>query len=330
MTNNPLNWGGATALVDAAQTILIVTHVKPDGDAIGSMLGLGNALRERGKKVDAAVDGGVPDFAAFLPNAGTVAGKLESGQWDLMISVDVSDEDRYGQVGAYGRGHSGKLINIDHHPTNPLFGEAALVDATAVSTTEVIYEWLLKLGHPISKDVAVPLLTGLVTDTLSFRTSNVKPSTLGIAQQLMAAGASLTEINARTLDSKPYNVVKLWRETLPSMELNGQVISACIRQEDIKNAGVSELANSGGLVQLLINVNEAMIAVLFKELADGRIELSMRSKPGYDVASVALEIGGGGHKQAAGATIDGPLEVAKARVLPLLQQAAERGILNIV
>lgn len=327
--NNPLNWIGAGQLLNSAKTILVVTHVKPDGDALGSLLGLTQALREQGKTVDAAVDGGVPEFAAFLTESNTVLDKLNSGAWDLMISVDASDEERYGTTGAYGRTHSKALLNIDHHPTNPLFGEATLVDTDAVSTTEVIYEWLLRLGYPISKPVAVALLTGLVTDTLSFSTSNVKPATLGIAQQLMIAGASLSEINARTLDSRPYAVIKLWGETLPSVELDGLVISATIRQADLQRAGLREVTNSGGLVQLLINVNEAMIAVLFKEQPDGRVEMSMRSKPGYDVAGVALALGGGGHKQAAGATIVGPLDDARARVLPMLQEAAQQGQPNL-
>lgn len=330
MTNNALNWAEATRLLNSAKTILIVTHVKPDGDALGSLLGLTCVLREQGKTVDAAVEGGIPEFATFLPESNTVMDRLNSGSWELMISVDASDEERYGVTGAYGRANSKSLINIDHHPTNPLFGEATLVDAGAVSTTEIIYEWLFQLGWPISKPVAVALLTGLVTDTLSFSTSNVKPSTLEIAQQLMVAGASLNEINARTLDSTPYAVIKLWGETLPSVELDGLVISANILQSDLQRAGLREVTNSGGLVQLLINVNEAMIAVLFKEQPDGRVEMSMRSKPGYDVSGVALALGGGGHKQAAGATIPGPLDEARARVLPMLQEAAHQGKLQLV
>ncbi len=323
------NWNDATLAVDSAESILIVTHVQPDGDAYGSMLGLANALRERGRNVDMAVDGGVVEFARFLPGTETIKSKLKSGRWDLMISVDASDEERTGHVGTYGRAHSNRVINLDHHATNTLFGDIHLIKPQATSAAEVVYEWLMAMNQPISTAAAMPLLTGLVTDTLGFRTSNVKPSTLAIAMRLMEAGASLTEVTARTLDSKSFNTIRLWKSALSSLELHGQVVEATITQADLKAADLSDMTD-GGLVGLLNSINEAMIAVVFKELPDGRVELSMRSKPGYDVSQVAFNVGGGGHKQAAGATIAGPLEAARERVLALLQEAVTQGTLTIV
>src|SRR5512145_989397 len=120
-------WLAAAAAVEAASSILVVTHVSPDGDAIGSLLGLTLALRERGKKVTASVDDGVPDFLKHLPEAETVQGKLKHGRWDLMISVDASDEERTGVSGAFGRARSQQVINLDHHPTNTAFGDIFLV-----------------------------------------------------------------------------------------------------------------------------------------------------------------------------------------------------------
>lgn len=327
-TINNIQWAEATQAVDAANSILIVTHISPDGDAIGSLLGLANALRERGKKIDTAVDDGVPYFLEFLPGSKTVQTELTGGQWDLMVSVDASDEARTGKVGAYGRANSGRVINLDHHPTNTYFGDIFLVKPDAVSATQIIFEWLTYMAQPISQATAAPLLTGLVTDTLGFRTSNVRSDTLLTATQLVEAGASLTEITARTLDSKPYSSILLWREALKSVALNGQVIEATVTQENLKKAHIFDVTD-GGLVQLLIVVDEAMIAVVYKELTDGRVEISLRSKPGYDVASVAFRLGGGGHKQASGATIDGPLEAARARVMPMLQEAARAGKLVI-
>lgn len=319
-------WARATEVVSAAQKILIVTHISPDGDAVGSLLGLGNALLEKGYKVTCAVDGGVPGFLRFLPGAATVQEELQSGDWDVMISVDSSDEERTGQVGAYGRAHSRIVVNLDHHATNTFFGDVFLVMPQAVSATEVIYHWLTSMGAPLSDAVAIPLLTGLVTDTLGFRTTSVTASTLEIAMRLMAAGAPLAEITARTLDSKPYRVVELWKNTLPSAVLHDGIIEAIVSQADLQRAGLDEVTD-GGLVGFLIRVNEARVAVVFKELADGRVEISMRSKPGYDVAQVAFSLGGGGHVQAAGATIDGPLEAARARVIGLLQQMVAAGAL---
>ncbi|MEO0562304.1 MAG: bifunctional oligoribonuclease/PAP phosphatase NrnA, partial [Chloroflexota bacterium] len=303
-------------------------HVNPDGDAIGSMMALTNALRERGKHVDAAVDDGVPSYLSYIDGSDTIYPKLTSEKWDLMISVDSSDEERTGTVGAYGREHVTQVINLDHHVTNTFFGDAHLVKVDAVSATEVVYLWLKHMEVELTKSVATPLLTGLVTDTMGFRTSNVLPETFGIAQDLMHAGASITEVTARTLDSKPYHAIRLWSQVLQSVSLDGQVISVNITQSDLKTVGLKDISDSG-LVGLLNQVNEAMIAVIFMELEDGKVKLSLRSKRGYDVGSVAMGLGGGGHTQASGATIDGSLDAARERVLPLLQAAAEDGELII-
>lgn len=330
MTNpiSAIDWNGATAAVEAAQKIVVVTHVSPDGDAIGSLLGVTNALRARGKKVDAVVDGGVPDFLQFMPGSGTVRSALNGEAWDLMISVDASDEPRTGEAGAYARARAARVINLDHHATNTGFGHHHLVDAEAASATEVVYNWLRHMGQSLTRDIAVPLLVGLATDTIGFRTSNVRAETLEIVVELMRAGASLTEITARTLDSKSYKTILLWKNAFGTVTMQGDVITGAVARADWDAAHFRE-ATDGGLVQVLITVNEAMIAVVFKELADGRVEISMRSKPGYNVADIAFSLGGGGHVQASGATIDGPLEAAQARVLPLAQAAARAGKLRI-
>ncbi|MBE2268747.1 MAG: bifunctional oligoribonuclease/PAP phosphatase NrnA [Anaerolinea sp.] len=324
-----INWTNATETVDAAQTLLLVTHLNPDGDAIGSLLGLGNALRERGKTPLLAVDGGVPGFLRFLPGSDTVVGDLTVGEWDVMISLDSSDEPRSGKVGEFGRAHSKTVINVDHHPTNTRFGQVHVVMPEAVSTTEIVFRWLGEMSQPVTLAAAIPLLTGLVTDTNGFRTSNVRSSTLEIAQRLMEAGASLTEVTARTLGSKPYQTIQLWKYVLPSVELDAGVIQATIRREDCVKVN-SDDPSSGGLVEFLLTANEAMVSAVFKELEDGRVELSFRCKPGYDVATLALSLGGGGHKQASGATIAGNVEQAKLRVLPLLRQVVAQGTLTIV
>jgi phosphoesterase RecJ-like protein len=325
MTMTILNWTEATEAVDTAKSILLATHVNPDGDAIGSLLGAANALRARGCAVTTlVVDKGVPAYLRFLPGADGIQAHLDSGEWELMISLDSSDEERTGEAGIYGRAHSQRNINIDHHPTNTKYGQLFLWEPTAVSTTQIVQEWLEHMGQPLTREIALPLLTGLVTDTQGFRTSNVRPDTLGYAQKLMQAGASLTEVTQRTLASTPYQNIQLWRYVLPSVELNDGVISAVITQENVRQAKLPDVTD-GGLVEFLVTANEAMISVVFKELADGRVEVGFRCKPGYDVASVALSLGGGGHKQASGATVAGPLEAARARVMPLLHAAYAQG-----
>ncbi|MDZ4769016.1 MAG: bifunctional oligoribonuclease/PAP phosphatase NrnA [Chloroflexota bacterium] len=311
----------ATAAVDAAVTILLVTHLHPDGDAIGSLLGLAHALRARGKdRIVCAVDAGVPDYLAFIPAAATVLPGISaaSGTFDLMISLDSSDEERTGAVGAYGRANSRQVINLDHHMTNTGFGNLHLVMASAVSATEVVMHWLDAMGQMIPTDSATALLTGLITDTIGFRVSSVTAATLGLAQRLMDAGAPLNLIMARTLGSKKYAVMQLWSRVMPAMILEDRIISAVVTLADIAAIGLPDMTD-GGLVEFLVTANEAQIAVVFKEKADGKVEVGLRCKPGYDVGSVALALGGGGHKQASGATFDGTLAAARERVLPLLR-----------
>lgn len=323
-----LQWNEATEAIENARSIVVVTHIRPDGDAIGSALGLANALEAMDKQVTVAVDDGVPGFLQFLPGADRMKSSLADGEWDVMISADSSDEERTGDCGIYARAHSKTVINLDHHATNTRFGDIHLVDSAAVSACEIVFNWWAHIGLTLTRDVAVPILTGMVTDTLGFRVSSVTDRTLEIAQKLMAAGASLRAITARTLDSMPYATLELWKRALPSVQLHGQVISAVISQADLNGAGVDEVVD-GSLVSLLNQVDESVIAVVFKEQPENEVRLSMRCKLGYDVSEVAYAIGGGGHKQASGATFHGTVDEAQAKVLPLLQEAAAKGSLQL-
>ncbi len=322
-------WTEALAMLDAAQTVLIVTHPKPDGDAIGSLLGLGNQIRKLGKQVTCAVDEGVPPYLKFIPGSETVVSTLVAGDWDLLIMTDIADSTRGGKVGEYGLQHCKRVLNIDHHPTNPLFGDLAMVFPTAVSAAEVVYNWWDATAQSYEKEVAVPLLVGMVTDTQGFRTSNTNPRTLEIAMHLMERGASLTEITARALESKTALEFELWKMMLPSAALEGKVAYATVTLEQAAKVGMNDTTDAG-LVQFLVNIEEAMIAVIFKERPQGQVTLSMRAKHGYNVAEVATQFGGGGHIQAAGATLDGTLDNIKAKVMPLLAEAVRKGKLDIV
>ncbi|MEO1439137.1 MAG: bifunctional oligoribonuclease/PAP phosphatase NrnA [Chloroflexota bacterium] len=325
MTTSRLEWEKAAQAITDARSILIVTHVDPDGDAIGSMLGLGHAITAMGKQVQMAVDDGVPGFLSWLPGTDAVYPKLTIGEWDLMIATDASDEERSGKVGAYGREHAKQVINVDHHATNLFFGDIFLVMVEAVSATEVVYRLLDHMNIPVdSRDVALPLLTGLVTDTMGFRVSSVTSETMQIAYKLMETGISLYEVMARTLESKPYSAMQLWARVLPSIELEEAVVSLNIRREDFASIRMKDPSDAG-LVSLINQIDEAMIAIIFTELEGDRVKLSMRSKKGYDVSSVAKSLGGGGHTQAAGATVDGTLAEVRERVLRLLKQAVEDG-----
>ena len=303
---------------------LIVAHVAPDGDAIGSLLGLALPLRGLGKRVTAAVDDGVPPDLRFIPGSDTVLSKLDSGQFDLLITVDSSDLERIGQVGAFGMARSRRCVNLDHHPTNTRFGDIHLVAPEAVAAVQIVYDLLARMNIELGPDVALALLTGLVTDTQGFRISATNSRTLAIAQDLMQRGAPLAEIMAKTLNSRSFAEVALWRRVLPSVKLEAGLIFATIRQSDIRGAGMRKMSD-GGLVSYLVNVKQAKVSVVFKELPERLVEVAFRAKPGYDVASLALGLGGGGHTLASGCTLSGSLDEARERVLPLARQVIAEG-----
>jgi bifunctional oligoribonuclease and PAP phosphatase NrnA len=330
MSDKTPDWQQASAALRDADSVLIVTHLNPDGDAIGSALGLANAIRHMGKTVTVADDDGVPDYLQWLPHSTTVVTEIDAEtSFDLCISTDASDAERTGKVGAIGQANSTTVINLDHHATNTYFGDVHLVDAGAVAATEIVFDWWEYMAIDWQAEIAVPLLTGLVTDTIGFRTSSVTSRTLGIAQSLMEYGASLTEITARVLDSRSYQEMALWKRIMATMALDGQVIHAEARLEDMEAVNM-DAPSTAGFVGFLRSTKEAMIAVTFMETGDGEIRISMRAKPGYDVSEVAFALGGGGHVQAAGAGVAGTLEDVKAKVLPMLQEAARKGKLTIV
>ncbi len=324
-TSMTMDWNKAAALVSGAQNVLVVTHVAPDGDAIGSLMGLVNALREQGKTVIAAVDEGVPSDLLFVPGADSVLPALDGVAVDLVIAVDCGDESRMGQVGQVGKRSGAPLINLDHHRTNTLFGDANLVDVMTCAAAEGVLDWLDHMGVGISPAVATCLLTGIVTDTLCFRTDTVTSATFGKVQRLMSFGAPLTEIVQRTVSHISYAGLRLWSQVMPTLQLDHHVIWATITRGMYEASGYTG-SDDAGLVSTLVMADEAYISIVFREKPDGAIEIGMRAVPGFDTSDVAVALGGGGHKLASGATVRGEtLETLVPRVVAMLCDAVDAG-----
>jgi phosphoesterase RecJ-like protein len=321
-----LEFDRAAELLQAAQTIIIVTHVRPDGDAIGSLCGLGLALREMGKRVTLAVDDGVNDYLSFVPGSETVQANLYSPQADLVISCDASDLERTGEVGATAFGLAVPKLVIDHHATNTLFGDVHLVHSDYVSTTEAIYHLLRHLGrYPFSLPVATALMVGFMTDTISFRVGPVTSTTLQQVADLMEMGVNLRHVIERMLIRLEPGQLQLMGQGLAHAEVQGHVIWASLRLEDLRAFGLGT-GEKPELSTELLRDKRAYIACFFLETEEGDIRLSFRAKPGFDVGSIAFGLGGGGHTLAAGATIrQSSIEAAIAQVIPLLQAEAQRG-----
>jgi phosphoesterase RecJ-like protein len=209
-------------------------------------------------------------------------------------------------------------INIDHHMTNLNFGAVNLVQAERASTAEILLQLIDALDVQLDEPTAICLLAGMVTDTQGFTTANVTPATLEAASRLVAAGADLAYIANMAYSRRSLPALRLWGIGLANMRLEEGILWTTLSRAARCAEGLDEVTDRG-LSSLLISADEANIAAVLQEKPDGRIEISLRARPGYDVASVALALGGGGHLLAAGATIDGPLDEAVKLVIGMLK-----------
>ena len=298
----------AKQLLDAAARIAVVAHERPDGDAVGSMLGLCLSLRERGKQTHAVLAGGLPGRFAFLPGADKVERRIPEGE-TLVVTVDAADLDRIGfpEVREVD-------INFDHHPSNTRFAAVNLVDPQAAATTSLIYHLAPELGLPITPAVAANLLTGLLTDTIGFRTPNVTADTLRLAADLVDAGADLEDAYRKGLVERSFLAVRYWGQGLSKLERQGELVWASLSLADRKSVGYPG-PDDADLIELLTAIREAQVSVVFVEQSENQVKVSWRGRPGVDVARLAAQFGGGGHTLAAGAIIKGGLQPVMDQVL---------------
>lgn len=306
-----------TTLKNAA-TVFIAAHIQPDGDTIGSQLALAHALRELGKQVTLSLDDKVPDNLNFLKGIKEIAPR-EPGDQDIFIYVDGSDSKRYGK--ALNREKSGArpVILIDHHVTNEPFGDLNLVDIHAASTAEIVYDLICALEVPITQTIAQALLTGIITDTMGFRTGATTPETLEKATELIRARASIPEIIDRVYNRRSYASLRALGYAIEHSKLENHVLWTAVDFKTLKQLGLNGNGTSGIVTQLL-TVADARIAFILTEKPDGNIDLSLRSRADVDISGVAKRLGGGGHKQAAGALLPPPFSTAAQRVLDEIQQ----------
>ncbi len=300
-------------MILGANRILVVCHVSPDGDAIGALLAMGHILRALGKQVTLACADPVPKEYRYMPGADEVVQRPE-GDFDLIVSLDSSDLPRLGDAYDAARFGHVPILNIDHHITNLNFGTVNWVEPDSASTCQLVLRLADGLGVAITPDIATCLLSGIVMDTRGFTTPNTDLLALRAAERLVAAGANLSDVARRILVQRSFAMAKLWGEALSQARLEDGIVwaslpAALMAQSDASANGLS------GLVAFLAGVEEARVAVLFRERNDGRVEVSLRSVPGVDVSGIALAMGGGGHPQAAGFTLAEPLADVETKTL---------------
>lgn len=308
--------------LDGANKIVAITHVSPDGDAISSLVAMGLALQQLDKQVTLVVDDGLPDRFRYLPLSNQVQTEPD-GDYDLIIALDAGDSQRLGKAFADLSQPRPSIINIDHHITNSYYGDINLVVPDASATVEILFNLFPELGIEITPDLATALLSGLVTDTLGFRTANVSSDTLRTAKALVDVGADLFSVTAKALTLKPFSTLLMWQKGLNNVQLEEGVIWTSISYQERLETGYED-TSSFGLGNLLAEVKEAVMSAVFLESANGRVKVGFRCRPPFNVSQLAKNLGGGGHHLAAGCTLDGPLEEVVLMVVKRSKESIRR------
>ncbi|MEX0787397.1 MAG: bifunctional oligoribonuclease/PAP phosphatase NrnA [Anaerolineales bacterium] len=305
-------------ILDSGRQVVVLSHEHPDGDAIGSMLGLTLGLQAAGLTAVPVLAEGMPGRFRFLPGADQVKKTLPQVP-SVLVAVDCADVRRVTSA------HAGAPLpridlNIDHHPTNTLFGRWNWVDEKAAATSQILAELLPAWGLTIDRDVATNLMAGIVTDTLGFRTESVTPELLHTAARLIEFGVPLTDVYQRTLMGRSVEAVRYWGRALIRIQREGPLLWTALTAQDRRDSGYAG-ADDADLINLLTTIQDASLVILFVEHDPSRTKVSWRARPGLNVAELASSFGGGGHELASGATLDGGLEDVQLQVLASARRA---------
>ena len=298
--------------IRASDEWLIVTHERPDGDAIGSALAMACILESLKKSWVLALSEPMPSRFRFLPLSENAV-IVDSGyprKFDRVIAVDCADTKRFEPV-AFCIGDDAVMVNIDHHQTNPGFGVAALVDETAAATCELIFHVAKSLDVAITRDLATCLYTGILTDTAGFVQPNTTRSVHLITAELLTSGVRPYDVAEPALESRTWEQMHLLQMALANLAVSadGQYAALYVTRGMLEGAGATD-DDVEGLVSFARSIDTVEVGLLFRETQDGKVKVSLRSKRRVDVSQIAQQFGGGGHVRAAGCVIDADLNRA--------------------
>ena len=305
------------AVLRSQQTFAVLSHVRPDGDALGSQLGLGLSLSKLGKKVMVRNEDGLLEKYSFLPGGEFLQTPLSEAQdFDVAIALDTATQSRLGTSTELVR--SAKTwINIDHHPSNPGYGDLVYIDATAPATGQILFELITSQGLPMDTAIAENLFVAISTDTGSFQYPNTTARTFEIGAALVGCGVDVGRVSQLLYESYPRRRTELLRELLGTMrfEAGGKIAAFSLSLKVAADLGAKPEDNEG-LIDHIRAIQGVIVAIFFEELADGKVRVSMRSKSEeVDVGAICQKFGGGGHKLAAGTRVRGTLPEAEEKVL---------------
>jgi phosphoesterase RecJ-like protein len=295
----------------------VLSHIRPDGDALGSQLALALSLQQLGKKVRVWNEDGMLEKYSFLPRADLLTKPPHAAEdVDVAIALDTAIQNRLGT--AFTAVRSAKIwINIDHHLSNPGYGDLVHVDPTAPATGQIIFDLIKSQGFPFDREIAENLYAAISTDTGSFQYPKTSARTFEVAAELVCTGINVGQLSQQLYENYPRRRVELLRELLRTMrfERDGGVASFSLALKTAAELQVIPEDNEG-LIDYLRAIRGVIVAVFFEELADGKVRVSMRSKSdAIDVCAICQKFGGGGHTLAAGARVRGTLAEVERNVL---------------
>ena len=325
----PIDWSPLAAAVADCDRFVLTTHIRPDGDALGSEVGMAGLLRLLGKEVRVVNTSLTPPRYGYLDEAGTLfehfstgvtAGELDDRQ--ALIILDLSSWGQLGDMSEFVRGFAGKKLVLDHHVSQDDLGAQVMKDTTAEATGTLVLRACRELGVAPDREMATGILTAIAMDTGWFRHPSTSPQTFRDAAELVEAGARADDIYKTLFERNTMGRLKMMGETLAALktDLGGRVAYAAITREDFERTGAIP-ADTEDLVDYTVSLEGVLVGLLFIEQKRGGIKLSVRSRGGLDCAHLVGSFGGGGHRAAAGATLADPLVEAIPRVLDVVRAA---------
>ena len=327
-----LPWDEVATQLKKSQRVVLGTHASPDGDALGSELGLGRFLKSLGKDVRVINTGGITRSLAWIPLPGEVE-EYSSAVHDSVIAaadsivvVDISNWERLGAMFKPVMASRAVRIDLDHHPVLSCPADLSINDTTAAAVGEIVHTLVRRLEGTLTREMAVPLYVSLLTDTGSFKYSNTTIHTHRLVGEFLSLGVKPYDVYTRVYEGAPVSRLRLLGEALGRMKVEpeAQLAWTSLSRGAYAASGASE-EDSEGIIDQLRSLAGIEVAVLFKEVEPGVVKVSMRSKAVADVNAVARQFGGGGHARAAGMTIKAPLAEVEAKVLPVARKESGKG-----
>lgn len=319
----PCDWQPLVELIERSQRFLLTTHARPDGDALGSQKGLAAALRQRGKHVRFVNPTGYSERYAFLDPEQEIHTFVPPGDEfrdaDVLIVLDTGTWNQLAPMPDFIRSLKTEKVVIDHHPTQDDLGGRRFVDPSAEATGRLVYDLVQPLGVTMTPAIAVPIFVALATDTGWFRHSNVTATTYAIASELMGFGVKPPILYQHVYEQNSPARLRLMGKVLTRIASAGgdRITYSTIQREDYVGAS---LQDADDVTNSTVGLAGTEVALLFTELPKGGVKVSLRSRGAVNVGKIAEDLGGGGHRQSAGATVQAPLAEVQSRVLKAVER----------